>query len=83
MAIAKTAYPSRHAAGKHARPQPLASRRGARYTSRGMDDQALWLAFANAALGLGAAYVTNGLHDPLVVQLRAEEFAQAVFEACE
>ena len=28
------------------------------------------------------AYVTNGLHDPLVVQARIEEVAQAAVEAC-
>ena len=48
----------------------------------GHGGQQCTIAFADAALGLGAAYVTDGLHDPLVVQLRTEEFAQAVFEAC-
>ncbi len=49
----------------------------------GHSGQQCTIAFGDAAHGLGAAYVTNGLHDPLVVQLRTEEFAQAVFEACE
>ena len=49
----------------------------------GHHGQQCTIAFGDAALGLGAAYVADGLHDPLVVQLRAEEFSQAVFEACE
>jgi len=48
----------------------------------GHGGQQCTIAFGDAASGLGVAYVTNGLHDPLVVQLRIEEMAQAVFEAC-
>ena len=40
------------------------------------------ISYADPSLGLAVAYVTNGLHDPLVVQLRTEEMAQAVAEAC-
>lgn len=40
------------------------------------------IGYADPALGLAVAYVTNGLHDPLVVQLRTEETAQAIVEAC-
>ncbi len=41
------------------------------------------ISYADPARGLGVAYVTNGLHDPLVVQLRTEEMAQSIAEACE
>ena len=41
------------------------------------------ISYADPSLGLAVAYVTNGLHDPLVVQLRTEEMAQAIIEACE
>ena len=40
------------------------------------------IAYADPSLGLAVAYVTNGLHDPLVVQARIEEVAQAAVEAC-
>lgn len=40
------------------------------------------IAYADPSLGLAVAYVTNGLHDPLVVQTRIEEVAQACVEAC-
>ncbi len=40
------------------------------------------ISYADPSLGLAVAYVTNGLHDPLVVQLRTEEMAQAIAEAC-
>ena len=41
------------------------------------------ISYADPSLGLAVAYVTNGLHDPLVVQLRTEEMVQAIAEACE
>jgi CubicO group peptidase (beta-lactamase class C family) len=41
------------------------------------------IGYADRSLGLAVAYVTNGLHDPLVVQTRVEEVAQAAVEACE
>ncbi|MGE3855511.1 MAG: serine hydrolase domain-containing protein [Dehalococcoidia bacterium] len=40
------------------------------------------ISYADPSLGLAVAYVTNGLHDPLVVQLRTEEMVQAIAEAC-
>ena len=40
------------------------------------------ISYADPSLGIAVAYVTNGLHDPLVVQLRTEEMAQAIAEAC-
>jgi CubicO group peptidase (beta-lactamase class C family) len=40
------------------------------------------IGYADPSLGLAVAYVTNGLHDPLVVQTRVEEVAQAAVEAC-
>jgi CubicO group peptidase (beta-lactamase class C family) len=39
------------------------------------------ISYADPSLGLAVAYVTNGLHDPLVVQLRTEEMVQAIAEA--
>jgi CubicO group peptidase (beta-lactamase class C family) len=40
------------------------------------------IGYTDPSLGLAVAYVTNGLHDPLVVQKRIEEVAQAAVEAC-
>ena len=40
------------------------------------------VAYADPSLGLAVAYVTSGLHNPLVVQTRIEEVAGAVIEAC-
>lgn len=41
------------------------------------------ISYGDPALGLGVAYLTNGLHDPYVVQVRTEEMAWAIREACE
>ena len=41
------------------------------------------IGYADRSLGLAVAYVTNGLHDPLVVQTRIEEVAQAIIEGCD
>lgn len=49
----------------------------------GHPGQQCTISYADPALGLAVAYVTNGLHDPLVVQLRTEEMVQAIAEACE
>ena len=49
----------------------------------GHTGQQCTVSYADPALGLAVAYVTNGLQDPLVVQLRTEEMVQAVAEACE
>jgi len=38
--------------------------------------------YADPHRGLAVAYVTNGLQDPLTVQLRTEEMATAIIEAC-
>ena len=48
----------------------------------GHPGQQCTIAYADPSLGVAVAYVTNGLHDPLVVQLRTEEIVQAVAEAC-
>ena len=48
----------------------------------GHSGQQCSIAYADPSLGVAVAYVTNGLHDPLVVQLRTEEIVQAVAEAC-
>ncbi len=48
----------------------------------GHSGQQCTISYADPSLGLAVAYVTNGLHDPLVVQLRTEEMAQAIIEAC-
>lgn len=39
--------------------------------------------YADPHRGLAVAYVTNGLQDPLTVQLRTEEMATAIIEACD
>jgi CubicO group peptidase (beta-lactamase class C family) len=49
----------------------------------GHSGQQCTIAYADPARGLAVAYVTNGLHDPLVVQLRTEEMVAAIEEACE
>lgn len=38
--------------------------------------------YADPRRGLAVAYVTNGLQDPLTVQLRTEQMAAAIIEAC-
>ena len=48
----------------------------------GHGGQQCTISYADPSLGLAVAYVTNGLHDPLVVQLRTEEMVQAIAEAC-
>jgi len=48
----------------------------------GHSGQQCTVSYADPSLGVAVAYVTNGLHDPLVVQLRTEEMVQAVAEAC-
>ncbi len=48
----------------------------------GHGGQQCTISYADPALGLAVAYVTNGLHDPLVVQVRTEEMVQAIAEAC-
>ncbi len=48
----------------------------------GHGGQQCTISYADPSLGLAVAYVTNGLHDPLVVQLRTEEMVQAIVEAC-
>ncbi|MCK9494072.1 MAG: beta-lactamase family protein [Dehalococcoidia bacterium] len=40
------------------------------------------VSWAEPALGLGVAYLTNGMQDPYVVQVRTEEMVWAVREAC-
>lgn len=39
--------------------------------------------WADPHRGLAVAYVTNGLQDPLTVQLRTEQMAAAIIEACD
>lgn len=48
----------------------------------GHSGQQCAIAYAEPDLGLGVAYLTNGLHDPYVVQVRTEEMAWAIREAC-
>ena len=48
----------------------------------GHSGQQCTISYADLALGLAVAYVTNGLQDPLVIQLRTEEMVQAIAEAC-
>lgn len=40
------------------------------------------ISWGDPATGTAVAYLTNGLHDPYVVQVRTEEMFQAVREAC-
>lgn len=49
----------------------------------GHSGQQCAIAYGDSALGLGVAYLTNGLHDPYVVQVRTEEMVWAIREACE
>jgi CubicO group peptidase (beta-lactamase class C family) len=48
----------------------------------GHTGQQCTVSYADPARGLAVAYVTNGLHDPLVVQLRTEEMVLAIEGAC-
>ena len=48
----------------------------------GHSGQQCAIAYAEPDLGLAVAYLTNGLHDPYVVQVRTEEIAWAIREAC-
>ena len=48
----------------------------------GHPGQQCTIGYADRSLGLTVAYVTNGMHDPLVVQTRVEEVAQAAVDAC-
>ncbi|MDA0351159.1 MAG: serine hydrolase [Chloroflexi bacterium] len=41
------------------------------------------IGYADPRRGLAVAYVTNGLQDPLTVQLRTEQMAAAIVEACD
>lgn len=49
----------------------------------GHSGQQCTIAYADPGRGLAVAYVTNGLQDPLTVQLRTEEMVVAVSAACE
>src|SRR5690606_16555441 len=49
----------------------------------GHSGQQCAIAYGDPARGLGVAYVTNGLHDPYVVQTRTEEMAAAIIAACD
>jgi len=48
----------------------------------GHSGQQCAISYAEPDLGLAVAYLTNGLHDPFVVQVRTEEMAWAIREAC-
>ncbi|MPZ97934.1 MAG: serine hydrolase [Dehalococcoidia bacterium] len=48
----------------------------------GHSGQQCAVAYGDPARGLGVAYLTDGLHDPYVVQTRTEEMAAAVVAAC-
>lgn len=48
----------------------------------GHSGQQCAIAYAEPDLGLAVAYLTNGLNDPYVVQVRTEEMAWAIREAC-
>ncbi|MDA1010702.1 MAG: serine hydrolase [Chloroflexi bacterium] len=48
----------------------------------GHSGQQCAIAYAEPDLGIGVAYLTNGLHDPYVVQVRTEEMVWAIREAC-
>lgn len=48
----------------------------------GHSGQQCAVAYAEPDLGLVVAYLTNGLHDPYVVQVRTEEMVWAIREAC-
>lgn len=49
----------------------------------GHSGQQCAIGYADPRRGLAVAYVTNGLQDPLTVQLRTEEMANAIIEACD
>ncbi|MGE3960300.1 MAG: serine hydrolase domain-containing protein [Dehalococcoidia bacterium] len=48
----------------------------------GHSGQQCAIAYGDPAHGLAVAYLTNGLHDPYVVQVRTEEMTWAILEAC-
>lgn len=48
----------------------------------GHSGQQCAISYAEPDMGLAVAYLTNGLHDPYVVQVRTEEMAWAIREAC-
>ena len=49
----------------------------------GHSGQQCVIAYADPRRGLAVAYVTNGLQEPLTVQLRTEEMVAAIIEACD
>ena len=49
----------------------------------GHSGQQCAIAYADPRRGLAVGYVTNGLQDPLTVQLRTEEMATAIIDACD
>jgi CubicO group peptidase (beta-lactamase class C family) len=49
----------------------------------GHSGQQCVISYADPHRGLAVAYVTNGLQDPLTVQLRTEQMATAIIEACD
>jgi CubicO group peptidase (beta-lactamase class C family) len=49
----------------------------------GHSGQQCTIAYADPNRGLAVAYVTNGLQEPLTVQLRTEEMVAAVIQACD
>lgn len=49
----------------------------------GHSGQQCAIGYADPRRGLAVAYVTNGLQDPLTVQLRTEEMASAIIDACD
>lgn len=49
----------------------------------GHSGQQCAIAYADPRRGLAVGYVTNGLQDPLTVQLRTEEMATAITDACD
>jgi CubicO group peptidase (beta-lactamase class C family) len=49
----------------------------------GHSGQQCTIAYADPHRGLAVAYVTNGLQDPLTVQLRTEEMAATINAACD
>ena len=48
----------------------------------GHSGQQCTISWGDPETGVAAAYVTNGLHDPYVVQVRTEEMFHAIREAC-
>ena len=49
----------------------------------GHSGQQSTIGYADPGRGLAVAYLTNGLHGPLEVQMRYTEVALAVIAACE